>query len=140
MAKREWREQERQSDFAFHLARNATPLNRSETMAHEGIEMALVYCPCPDLEEAKRLGNALLDARLAGCINILPGMVSLYDWKGAREQSNEAVLIVKTAVSRTSRVKEFLEKEHPYEVPAILTLPLSDVNFAYRGWLLEGIG
>lgn len=109
-------------------------------MANDATEMALVYCPCPDLDEAKRLGNALLDARLAGCINILPGMVSLYDWKGAREQANEAVLIAKTALSRTSRVKEFLEKEHPYEVPAILTLPLSDINSAYRGWLLEGIG
>ena len=58
--------------------------------------MALVYCPCPNLEEAKRLGNALLDARLAGCINILPGMVSLYDWKGAREEAAEVVLIAKT--------------------------------------------
>lgn len=109
-------------------------------MANEETEMALVYCPCPDLEEAKRLGNALLDARLAGCINILPGMVSLYNWKGAREQSNEAVLMAKTAASRAGSVKAFLEKEHPYEVPAILTLPLSDVNSAYRGWLLEGIG
>ena len=50
-------------------------------MSDTAFPMALVYCPCPNLEEAKRLGNALLDARLAGCINILPGMVSLYDWR-----------------------------------------------------------
>lgn len=108
-------------------------------MPHDATEMSLVYCPCPDLDEAKRLGNALLDARLAGCINILPGMVSLYDWNGAREQSNEAVLVAKTAASAAERVKAFLEEEHPYDVPAILTLPLSDVNSAYRGWLLKGI-
>ena len=82
----------------------------------------------PDLEEAKRLGNALLDARLAGCINILPGMVSLYNWKGAREESEEAVLIAKTTPAAAPQAREFLEREHPYDVPAILTLPLADVN------------
>jgi periplasmic divalent cation tolerance protein len=102
--------------------------------------MALVYCPCPDLDAAKRLGNALLDARLAGCINILPGMVSLYDWQGAREEATEVVLIAKTSVERAAATKTFIEREHPYEVPAILTLPLADVNAAYRDWLLAGIG
>ena len=108
-------------------------------MHHDASQMSLVYCPCPNLEEAKRLGNALLDARLAGSINILPGMVSLYDWQGVREQSNEAVLIAKTAASKANGVRAFLEQNHPYDVPAILTLPLSDVNSAYRSWLLEGI-
>jgi periplasmic divalent cation tolerance protein len=102
--------------------------------------MVLIYCPCPDLGEAKRLGHALLDARLAGCINILPGMVSLYYWKGAREEANEAVLIAKTSAEAASKVSEFLGREHPYEVPAILTLPLAGVNAPYRAWLLSGIG
>jgi periplasmic divalent cation tolerance protein len=102
--------------------------------------MVLIYCPCPDLGEAKRLGNALLDARLAGCINILPGMVSLYDWKGAREEANEVVLIVKTSADAAAKAGAFLEREHPYEVPAILTLPLVDVNARYHAWLLAGIG
>jgi periplasmic divalent cation tolerance protein len=101
--------------------------------------MALVYCPCPDLDAAKRLGNALLDARLVGCINMLPGMVSLYDWQGAREEAAETVLIAKTSVEKAAAAKAFIEREHPYEVPAILTLPLADVNAAYRDWLLGGI-
>ncbi|MGH6923113.1 MAG: divalent-cation tolerance protein CutA [Propylenella sp.] len=102
--------------------------------------MVLIYCPCPDLGEAKRLGHALLDARLAGCINILPGMVSLYDWKGAREEANEVVLIVKTSAEAAAGARALLEREHPYEVPAILTLPLAGVNAPYRAWLLAGIG
>ncbi len=103
-------------------------------------EMALVYCPCPSLEEAKRLGNALLDARLAGCINIFPGMVSLYDWKGEREEAAEVVMIAKTTAAATPGVQEFLEREHPYEVPAILVLPLAGMNAGYREWLMQGIG
>lgn len=101
--------------------------------------MALVYCPCPSLEEAKRLGNGLLDARLAGCINILPSMVSLYDWKGAREEAAEVVLIAKTTAELATGVKEYLEREHSYDVPAILTLPLADMNAAYRDWLMQNI-
>lgn len=108
-------------------------------MRDEPTQMALVYCPCPSLEEAKRLGNALLDARLAGCINILPGMVSLYDWKGAREQEAEVVLIAKTTAELAGGVKERLEREHSYDVPAILTLPLTDMNSAYRDWLLRNV-
>jgi periplasmic divalent cation tolerance protein len=104
------------------------------------IDVALVYCPCPSLEEAKRLGHALLDARLAGCINILPTMVSLYDWKGAREEAAEVVLIAKTTNAVAPRARDLIAREHPYDVPAILTLPLDDVNPAYRDWLLGGIG
>lgn len=103
-------------------------------------DIVVVYCPCPSLEEAKRLGHALLDARLAGCINILPGMVSLYDWKGEREEAAEAVLIAKTTKAVAPQARDLIAREHPYDVPAILTLPLDDVNPAYRDWLLGGVG
>jgi periplasmic divalent cation tolerance protein len=99
-------------------------------------QMALLYCPCPNVGEAKRLGHRLLDAGLAGCINILPSMVSLYDWEGAREESAEAVLIAKTSAGKAAEARAFLEREHPYDLPAVLTLNLSDVNAGYRDWLL----
>jgi periplasmic divalent cation tolerance protein len=108
-------------------------------MSDPAASMALVYCPCSNLDEAKQLGNALLDARVAGCINILPGMISLYDWKGAREESAEVVLIAKTTAELAVAAKVVIEREHSYEVPAILTLPLSDMNSAYRDWLLGNI-
>jgi periplasmic divalent cation tolerance protein len=101
--------------------------------------MVLVYCPCPNLAEAKRLGHALLDAKLAGCINILTGMVSLYDWHGAREESGEAVLIAKTSADAANRVGALLDAEHPYETPAILVIDLADVNAPYRHWLMEQV-
>jgi periplasmic divalent cation tolerance protein len=102
--------------------------------------MVLVYCPCPSVDEAKRLGHKILDQRLAGCINILPGMVSLYDWQGAREEAEEAVLVAKTTMDAVADARALLQRDHPYEVPAILTLPLADVNVPYRDWLLERIG
>ena len=101
--------------------------------------MALIYCPCADLDAAKELGSRLLDARLAGCINILPGMVSLYDWEGAREEGSEAVMLAKTSAAKADEAKAFIAREHAYDVPAILVIPLSDVNAAYRDWLLAGL-
>lgn len=102
-------------------------------------QMALIYCPCADVEQAKQLGGRLLDARLAGCINILPGMVSLYDWEGAREEEAEVVMIAKTSAGKAGEARALIEREHPYDVPAVLTLPLVDVNAAYRDWLLAGM-
>ena len=98
-------------------------------------EIVLVYCPCPSTAEAERLGSALIDNRLAGCINIIPGMISIYRWEGKRERSEEAVLLVKTSSERTADVRSFLEREHPYDVPAILVVPLAEVNRAYADWL-----
>jgi periplasmic divalent cation tolerance protein len=102
--------------------------------------MALVYCPCPNLEAAKQLGHLLLDQKLAGCINILPEMVSLYDWQGAREEARESVLIAKTSAAAAIQVQAALERAHPYQVPAILVVELADVNAPYRAWLLEQMG
>ena len=99
--------------------------------------LVLVYCPCPNLGEAKRLGHALLDARLAGCINILPQMVSLYEWQANREEAAEAVFIAKTTAAKAQELRKFLISEHPYDVPAILVIKLADVNAPYRDWLLE---
>jgi periplasmic divalent cation tolerance protein len=104
-----------------------------------GAPMALVYSPCADLDQAKRLGGRLLDARLAGCINILPAMVSLYDWNGAREEETEAVLIATTSAAKAGEAKAFIEREHPYDVPAVLVWELKDVNAPYRDWLLAAI-
>ena len=99
--------------------------------------MALIYCPCPDVDTAKRLGHALLDRRIAGCINIMPGMVSLYDWEGVREEAAEVVMIAKTSRDLAGEAEAIIQQEHPYDVPAVLTLPLSAVNAPYCDWLLK---
>ena len=102
-------------------------------------EFALVYVPCPDLETAERLGGALVEARLAACVNILPQMVSIYPWEGRVEREEETVMIDKTALRLAGAARDFVEGEHPYEVPAILVLPLASVNASYARWLCENV-
>ena len=95
-----------------------------------------VYTTHPSLVEAERTAKAVLEKRLAACVNILPGMISHYWWQGAIERGEEVVMIIKTRASLASDVEATVRKLHPYDVPAILVLPLESVERNYLGWLL----
>lgn len=95
----------------------------------------LVYATFPSLEEAEAAARALVEARLAACANILPGMVSIYRWEGRIERADEVVLILKTTAARAAEVVEAVRRRHPYEVPAILVLPVEKGLPAFLAWI-----
>ena len=95
-----------------------------------------VYTTYPSVVEAEKAGRALIERTLAACVNILPGMVSLYRWQGAIERGEEAVMIIKTRASLAEAVRAAVKEMHPYETPAILVIPLESVDAAYLGWML----
>jgi periplasmic divalent cation tolerance protein len=95
-----------------------------------------VYITYPSVVEAEKAGNALVGARLAACVNILPGMVSVYRWQGAVERAEEAVMIVKTRAALAEQVRASVKATHPYDTPAILVLPLESVDQRYFAWIL----
>lgn len=97
----------------------------------------LIYSTFPSLDEAKRVGGALVDARLAACVNVFPGMISIYEWRGAREMAEEAAMIIKTRAELKERVLAEVERLHPYDVPALLALPTQGGSDAYRAWIAE---
>ena len=96
-----------------------------------------VYTTWPTTVEAEAAGRALVERRLAACVNILPGMISLYRWEGKVERAEEAVMIVKTRASLAGAVSDAVKDLHPYDVPAILVMPLESVEQSYLGWLLK---
>jgi periplasmic divalent cation tolerance protein len=98
--------------------------------------VVFVYTTWPTTVEAEQAGRALVERRLAACVNILPGMISHYRWQGAVERAEEAVMIIKTRASLASDVEATVRNLHPYDVPAILVLPLESVERNYLGWLL----
>jgi len=75
----------------------------------------LIYTTFPGLDEAKRVGHALVTARLAACVNMFPGMISIFEWKGAREEAGEVAMIIKTQASLTEAVLAETKRLHPYE-------------------------
>ena len=95
-----------------------------------------VYTTFPALVEAERAGRALLERRLAACVNILPGMISHYWWQGTIERGEEVVMIVKTRASLTEAVRGAVKEMHSYTTPAILVLPIEGGDPAYLGWLM----
>lgn len=95
-----------------------------------------VYTTYPSLVEAERIGKAVLEKRLAACVNILPGMISHYWWQGAIERGEEVVMIIKTRASLADRVRVVVKEMHPYDTPAILVLPIEGGERGYLKWLM----
>lgn len=97
----------------------------------------LVLCTCPEGETASELARALVEERLAACVNILPGIASVYRWQGAIETSREALLLVKTERAAYARLESRLRERHPYEVPEIVALPLENGLPDYLQWISQ---
>jgi len=96
----------------------------------------LVYTTYPSAVEAERAGRALVERRLCACVNILPGMVSLYWWQGKIDRSDEAVMIIKTRASLVEAVRGAVKAMHSYTTPAILVLPIEAVDPDYHAWIV----
>jgi periplasmic divalent cation tolerance protein len=96
----------------------------------------LVYTTYPSVVEAEAAGRGLVERRLCACVNILPGMVSLYWWQGAIEGGEEAVMIIKTRASLIEALREAVRQSHPYTTPAFLVIPIEKVDPDYHAWLV----
>ena len=101
----------------------------------DGDGARIVLVTCPDLTTAERLARSLVEERLAACVQLLPGLVSVYRWRGAVERADEVALFVKTVAHRVAAVEAQISAQHPYEVPEILVLTPSSVSAAYAAWL-----
>jgi periplasmic divalent cation tolerance protein len=99
-----------------------------------------VYTTYPSVVEAERAGRTLVERRLCACVNILPGMVSLYWWQGAVERGDEVVMIIKTRASLAEAVRAALKETHSYTTPAILVIALESVDPDYHAWIVAETG
>jgi periplasmic divalent cation tolerance protein len=95
-----------------------------------------VYTTYPSVVEAETAGRALVERRLAACVNILPGMISHYRWEGQIERGEEVVMLIKTRASLAEKVRATVKDIHTHETPAILVLPIESVDQTYLGWIL----
>jgi periplasmic divalent cation tolerance protein len=96
-----------------------------------------VYTTYPSVVEAETVGRALVERRLCACVNILPGMVSLYWWQGKIDRGDEAVMIIKTRASLAEAVGAAVRQMHSYSTPAILVFPIEHVDPDYHAWIVS---
>jgi periplasmic divalent cation tolerance protein len=100
----------------------------------------VVLVTCSGVAEARRIGRAVVDARLAACVNILPGAVmSIYRWKGKVESAKERLLLIKTSRKRLARLQAEVERLHSYDVPEFIALPLAAGSRAYLDWIDDSL-
>jgi periplasmic divalent cation tolerance protein len=95
---------------------------------------------CPDVEVGKRLARELLHEKLVACVNVVPGVASLYWWEGQVQEDSEVLLVLKTTEERVDALKERLPQLHPYSVPELLALPVQDGLAPYLRWVAESVG
>jgi len=96
-----------------------------------------VFTTAPSAEAGRTIVRALVERRLVACGTVLPGAVSIYRWKGAVEQQDEAVVMLKTTAERWPALAAALPELHPYEVPELIAVPASAGLPAYLQWLSD---
>jgi periplasmic divalent cation tolerance protein len=97
----------------------------------------LVYTTWPSVVEAERAGLAIVEQRLAACVNILPGMISHYWWDGRIDRAEEVVMILKTRISLTEPIRAAIKTMHSYTIPSMMVLPVESVEADYYAWILR---
>jgi len=95
----------------------------------------VVFNTCGSLEEAQRLGRALVEKRLAACVSLIPGVRSIYHWKDAIEEEEEVLLVIKTSRRLLEDLRAEIERLHSYEVPEVIAMQVVDGSERYLAWL-----
>jgi periplasmic divalent cation tolerance protein len=114
--------------------------NRERVNALEGLltDKFVVLVTCSSSTEAQRIARAVVNARLAACVNILPGAVqSIYRWKGKVESSRERLLLIKTSRRRLAKLQAAVKRLHSYEVAEFMAIPIAAGSPAYLSWIEE---
>jgi periplasmic divalent cation tolerance protein len=94
-----------------------------------------VFCTIDSEPRARELATALVEARLAACVQVAGPVHSAYRWEGAVETASEWLLLIKTTVERFPALRDAIEAGHPYEVPEIVAVPIEAGLPAYLGWI-----
>ena len=101
------------------------------------IVVVLVTCPTPAV--GRRLARELVRLRLAACVNVLPGVESVFRWQGKVDRSREALLVIKTTRARLARLTRTVVALHPYDLPEVIALPLIAGHPPYLRWVASSV-
>ncbi|MGR8948264.1 MAG: divalent-cation tolerance protein CutA [Gammaproteobacteria bacterium] len=97
----------------------------------------IVLCSCPNHESAEQIASALVEQRLAACVNIIPGVQSVYRWEGNIAKDEELLLVVKTAVDSYDDLQASIVDMHPYELPEVIAVSIERGLSGYLQWIQE---
>ncbi|MGE0791908.1 MAG: divalent-cation tolerance protein CutA [Sandaracinaceae bacterium] len=99
--------------------------------------MLLILCTAPDADVAATLARGLVEASLAACVNVIPGIRSFYRWQGEVKDEGEVQLLIKTTAERYDALAAWIDAHHPYEVPELIAFDVTKGSRAYLAWAHE---
>lgn len=102
-------------------------------------DVVMVFCTFPDRETARQIGTDLVKTQLAACVNLLPGVESIYRWQGELESAAEVLALFKTTAAVWPRLERALAERHPYDTPEIVALRPEAVAGRYAAWVGEAV-
>lgn len=102
-------------------------------------DILLVFCTFPDAEQARLVGRILVEEHLAACVNLIPGIESIYHWQGAVESSAEIMAVFKTTQAAFPAMESRIKTLHSYELPEIIALKPSQLSEEYAGWVRASV-
>lgn len=100
----------------------------------------VVLTTAPDIDTARRLGRDLVERRLAACVQLVPGAISLYSWEGAVQEESEVLLLAKTVSAQVPALEDFLAEQHSYDTPECIAIAADRVAPRYAAWLMGWVG
>lgn len=103
------------------------------------IQYQIALCTCPDEESAETVANHLVDQQLAACVNIITGIRSVFRWKGEVESNKEVLLVIKTMLHVYDRMEQVILQHHPYELPEVVIVPITNGNSDYLSWIKSSV-
>ena len=103
------------------------------------MDILIVLCTFPNPDMARQIGTVLVEAQLAACVNLCPGVRSIYRWQGKVESEEEVLAIIKTTRDCYNALESKLKELHPYETPEIIALPAEKVQAEYARWVQESV-
>ena len=95
----------------------------------------IVLNTCPDGEVAEKIAQHLVSQQLAACVNIIPGITSIYQWQGELQRDQELLLVVKTRNEVLPQVQQAIIEQHPYELPEVISVPINQGLTQYLNWI-----
>lgn len=100
-------------------------------------EHRLLYCTCPDADVAQTIARSLVEARLAACVNIVPGLRSIYHWEGEIQDDAECMMMIKSQASKVEAIVQSIRSLHPYELPEVIAVPIVAGLDTYLDWVRD---
>jgi periplasmic divalent cation tolerance protein len=102
-------------------------------------DVLLIFCTFPSAAQARQIGTLLVERQLAACVNLIPGIESIYRWQGKVETASEVLAIFKTTAAAFPAFEKALTELHPYDVPEIIAVQPATVAETYTAWVIGSL-